>query len=159
MARPAARRRGRGQSDRDLVAHTLDAVRCQEQQPEVDHHLTGDKTNSGRFVDLGWRDAGDGGWFAYTLDTKKTAEPLALVCKYWGSEIGPRTFDIQIDGTPIATENISGKNTGAFYDVTYPIPAALTKDKATITVKFQAHPGNTAGGVFHLALVRTSAGA
>jgi DUF1680 family protein len=142
-------------ADRDLVARTIDSVRPQEQQPEVDHHMTGEKTNSGRFTDLGWRDAGDGGWFSYTLATAKNDQPLALVCKYWGSETGARQFDIQIDGTKIATENISGKNTGAFYNVTYPIPAALTRGKDVITVKFQGHPGNTAGGVFGLSLVKT----
>jgi DUF1680 family protein len=146
-------------ADRELAARTLDAVRPQEQQPEVDHHLAGEKTNSGRFVDQGWRDAGDGGWFSYTLATNQAAGPLALVCKYWGSEVGARTFDVQVDGTTIATENVSGKNTGAFYNATYPIPAALTQEKDHITVKFQAHPGNTAGGVFHLALVRAGAGA
>jgi DUF1680 family protein len=146
-------------ADRELTARTLDAVRPQEPQPEVDHHLAGDKTNSGRFVDTGWRDAGDGGWFSYTLATAKTPGPLALVCKYWGSETGARTFDVQVDGTTIATENVSGKNTGAFFNVTYPIPAPLTEGKDTVTVKFQAHPGNTAGGLFHIALVKAAPGA
>jgi DUF1680 family protein len=142
--------------DREFAARTIDSVRPQEQQPEVDHHLAGDKTNSGRFTDLGWRDAGDGGWFSYTLKSDKDA-PVALVCKYWGGETGSRQFDIQVDGTTIATENISGKNTGAFYHVTYPIPAALTKGKDTLTVKFQGHSGNTAGGVFNVALVKAGA--
>ena len=33
-------------------------------------------------------------------------------------------------------------------NVTYNIPAELTKGKPKVTVKFQAHPGAVAGGVY-----------
>jgi hypothetical protein len=37
---------------------------------------------------------------------------------------------------------------GEFFDVEYPLPAKLIHGKAIVTVKFQAHPANFAGGVF-----------
>ena len=35
-----------------------------------------------------------------------------------------------------------------FYDEVYRLPADLLKGKQNITVRFQSHPGTTAGGVF-----------
>jgi uncharacterized protein len=39
---------------------------------------------------------------------------------------------------------------GKFFDVEYPIPEDLTRGKAKVTVRFQAEPEATAGGVFGL---------
>ena len=39
-------------------------------------------------------------------------------------------------------------------DVTYAVPADLTQGKQKVTVKFQAHPGSMAGGVFGCRVVR-----
>jgi DUF1680 family protein len=144
-------------ASRDLAARTVDTVRPGEQQPEVDHGLASANSTSGYFSDRSWRDARDGGWFSYTLATGNNTQPLALVCTYWGDEVGARTFDVQVDGSTIATENISDRNTGRFYEVTYRIPATLTAGKPSVTVKFQGHPGNMAGGVFGLALVKAGA--
>lgn len=40
-------------------------------------------------------------------------------------------------------------------DVTYDIPADLTKGKQNVTVKFQAHPGAVAGGVFGCRIMKS----
>jgi hypothetical protein len=37
---------------------------------------------------------------------------------------------------------------GQFLDVEYAISEELTTDKQVVTVKFQAHPGKVAGGVY-----------
>ena len=34
------------------------------------------------------------------------------------------------------------------------VPEALTQGKPEVVVRLQAHPGNTAGGVFHLMLLK-----
>ena len=34
------------------------------------------------------------------------------------------------------------------YDVEYPVPASAIGDASQITVRFQAHPGSNAGGIF-----------
>jgi hypothetical protein len=34
------------------------------------------------------------------------------------------------------------------------LPAHVTQGKAKVTVKFQAHPGKTAGGVFGCAILK-----
>jgi len=136
-----------------MEGNTLDDVRPQEQQSEVDHNIESERSRTGIFTDDGWRDAVDGGWFSYRmhLDDK---QPLELACKYWGSDNGPRVFDILIDGTVIATEKLAAKHLGEFYYATYPIPLALVKGKNTVTVRFQAKPRNRAGGIFDCRMVK-----
>jgi hypothetical protein len=43
---------------------------------------------------------------------------------------------------------------GEFFDVAFPLAPELTRGKSSVTVKFAAHPGNFAGGVFGLRVVR-----
>ena len=38
-------------------------------------------------------------------------------------------------------------------DITCPLAPELTQGKTNVTVRFQAHPGNTAGGLFGLRTV------
>ena len=52
------------------------------------------------------------------------------------------------------TQSLNNNKPGEFFDVEYPIPADLLKGKEKITVKFQAHPDNTAGGVFEVATLK-----
>jgi uncharacterized protein len=134
-----------------LEANTIDDV-LPLQQPEVDHKMASEHSGTGVFTGESWRDAGDG-WFSYVmhLDDK---QPLELVCKYWGSDNGPRVFDILIDGTVIATETLNAKHPGQFYYAAYPIPADVVKGKSSATVKFQAKPHSVAGGVFDCRIVK-----
>ena len=63
-------------------------------------------------------------------------------------------FTILVDGKSIASEKLSGKPMNAFFDVTYPIPAELTKGKSTITVRIQTTPGKGGASVSGMRLVR-----
>jgi hypothetical protein len=75
------------------------------------------------------------------------SQPQQLLVTYWGSDVG-RTFDVLIDGQKIATQRLDRNRPDQFFDETYPIPADLLKEKATITVRFQGRDRGTAGGVF-----------
>ena len=59
-----------------------------------------------------------------------------------------RVFYIFIDNVKIATEDINKYKASKFYDISYAIPAELTKGKEKVTVKFQAQPGNNVGPVY-----------
>ena len=137
-----------------LDARTVDAVATAEQQPEVDHQMQSKGSQKGYFQSEGWRDATNGGFFSYNMDTKGE-ENLALMVRYWGNESGNRTFDILIDGQLLTTENIVGKwKHESFVNAEYPIPAEWLKGKSVINVCFQSKPGTVAGGVFHVRLVK-----
>ncbi len=63
-------------------------------------------------------------------------------------------FDIFVEGTKLVTQRLRNNRPGEFYDEAYPIPELLTKGKSKVTVKFQAHPGAWAGGVFELRTIK-----
>jgi len=137
-----------------LQARTIDRV-VPEAEPERAHNYQGEKSSAGTFQGRRWRHAYPGGWFSY--DMKVAADrPVDLMVTYWGSDVGNRTFDVMIDGRKIATQTLNMNEPGEFFDVTYPIPAELTKDKDKVTVQFQSHPGNMAGGVFGCRVVNRS---
>jgi DUF1680 family protein len=144
----AARRR-----EAELDRRTIDVVRTGEMQPERDHAMEGERTGHGDFDGRKFRHAWDGGWFSFDLAVPASGE-AELVVDYWGGEMGAREFDVQVDGETIATTSLNMDAPGRFWDKTYPLPAALIAGKERITVRFQAHPGNYAGGVFGIRVVR-----
>jgi DUF1680 family protein len=141
------------QRQKDLEARTVDKVQPGEHQSERDHHVQGEKSDPVEALGRPLRHAYDGGWFSYELavPTNATAD---LIVTYWGGETGSRTFDILVEGRNIATQNLHQDDPGQFWDKDYPLPAELTKNKTAVTVKFQAQPGNYAGGVFGLRVAK-----
>lgn len=141
-----------------LEARTVDRVATGEQQPEVDHKMKTLNSNTGIHMNEYWRDARDGGYFSYELETKENSK-LSLLVRYWGNEGGTRSFNILVDDQVIATENVVGKwNKSDFVNVEYPIPSALVEGKQVITVKFQGiNTSNFAGGVFYIRLLKPAA--
>ncbi|MGQ9487432.1 MAG: beta-L-arabinofuranosidase domain-containing protein [Armatimonadota bacterium] len=137
----------------ELEQRTIDAVRIGEEPSEREHNLQGDKTSAGEFNGKRWRHAVDGGWFSYDLHVLP-GQPVQLLCTYWGSDSGGRGFDILVDGKKIATQTLDNNQPGRFFDVSYPLPQDLTAGKERVTVRFQAHPGRLAGGVFGLRILR-----
>jgi hypothetical protein len=81
---------------------------------------------------------------------------MSLACTYWGSDSGNRVFDILVNGTTIATQTLTNDDPGQFFTVQFVIPTALTAGKTNVSVLFQAHAGNIAGGVFGLQTVTTA---
>jgi len=137
-----------------IERNTIDAVDISSEQSERDHGYTGQGTSEGYLEGRKWRDARDG-WFSYELKVSPDG-PATLVCTYRGSEGRRRVHDILIDGEKIATETMFYHPTEAF-DITYAVPATLIADKTRVTVKFQAAPGASTGGVLDVRTVRMAA--
>jgi DUF1680 family protein len=138
---------------RRLEAMTVDFAQPGEMQPERDHNMRGERTEAGEHQGRKWRHARDGGWVSFEMKVLP-GEPVSVVCTYWGGEAGPRTFDILADGVRVATQSLQNDRPGQFFDVAYPLPEELTRGKEKITIRFQARPGNTAGGLYGLRVVR-----
>ncbi len=138
--------------EKALAARTVDRVVIGDRDSERAHRLDGLRHASGPFGGRHWRHAGDG-WFSYELKSLPD-RPVEVLCTYWGSDVGARVFDVLVDGTKIATQKLDRNKPESFFDQIYPVPPELTKGKDKITVRFQAHPGNTAGGVFDLRVLR-----
>jgi hypothetical protein len=139
LAEQAARRARR--------ARTVDAVEIGMRPSEREHDLKGENMASGFHRGRNWRHASQGGWISYTLKVLPDV-PMILSCTYWGSDTGPRTFEVLVDDRKLAIQTLDRDQPDEFFTVEYPIPADLTRGKERVTVKFQAHPNHTAGGVF-----------
>ena len=142
-------------ADRD--ARTMDRVQPGVEASESAHALKSERSRDGsgaygQHPQARWRDAAEG-WFQYQMAVRP-GQPVDLVCTYWGREKGERTFDLLVNGTKVATQTLDGHHPETFYDVTSPVPQELLQDKSAVTVRFQAHPGNTAGGLFGLRTVQ-----
>jgi DUF1680 family protein len=133
-------------------ARQVDYVSIGDSSSESAHGLQSLNSYSGSFNGRNWRDARSGGWFSYVLQTLRN-QPMTLDVTYWGSDSGNRVFDILINGQLIATQTLTNNNPGVFFDVFYPIPVNLTTNQTSVTVRFQAHAGATAGGIFGLRMM------
>jgi len=134
---------------RALQARIVDRVRPADEPSERSHQVRGERTATGA---PGWRHAVDGGWFSWELRVLP-GQRHELHVKYWGGDGDGREFDILVDSQTVATQKLEKNRPGEFYEETYPIPERVTQGRAKVTVRFQAHPGKTAGGVFGCALL------
>ncbi len=137
-----------------LEKRTIDYVETGEQQPETDHAMELEKSRSGNNRDEFYREASNGGYFSYDLATNSETG-LSLLVRYWGAEWGGRKFDIYVDDKKLVTEDNTGRwNQSLFKNEVYNIPDSLVKGKSHVRIKFQALPGNTAGAVYVVRLLR-----
>ncbi len=136
----------------DLRRRTLDVLRIGEMQPERDHELEGENTVSGEALGRKWRHAVQG-YFQFVMAVDKESAHVLSVT-YWGGDAGNREFDILIDGQVLATQTLERNHPDEFFDQPYVIPAAWTAGKEKVTVRFQAKPGMTAGGVYGCRMLR-----
>ena len=132
---------------------TIDRVIPGEQQPEADHNLQHERSQSGVYRNRSLRHVASPGWFSYDLRVDPS-KSLALYVLYWGNERGRRTVDILVDGQRLVTENPVGRwNQDEFVAVQYPLPADRLSGKTKIAVRFNPHRGHTAGGIFDLRIL------
>ena len=151
--RAEAERQKREAELQALLRRRVDHVVIGDEASERAHSLEGENTASGGFQDRSWRHAADGGWFSYRLKVYGKS-PMSLQLTYWGDESGRRTFDVLVEGEKLATQTLLRNRPGEFFEVRHELPESLTQGKSEVTVRFQAHPGNTAGGVFGLWILR-----
>lgn len=135
-----------------LDARTIDQVSPGEQQPETEHNLRYESSQSGVNMDRHWRHADK--WFSY--DLKKTSDVQAkLMVSYCGNDVN-RTFDILMDDVLVQTVKLGEGRRGHIYSQEYDIPAEVfhRDTDGVFTVRFQAAPGSIAGGVYDVRLVK-----
>ena len=138
---------------RDSLARgSVDFILPGDAELERAHQLRGEHTGTGVFKDRPWRDAADG-WFEYARVKVQPGAANRLVVTYWGDDAGGRVFDVIVSGATLATETLDHRKPGEFVDATYDLPAELVAGRESIALKFQAHPGQRAGGVFGLRVV------
>ncbi|MEE1152838.1 MAG: glycoside hydrolase family 127 protein [Prevotella sp.] len=138
-----------------LENRTVDKVSPGEQQPETDHRMETDNSDKGNTEGVFFRDAKDGHYFSYLMQTKGETD-LSLQLKFWGQdEWRTSEFDIYIDDRLLTSVNNSHRwRTTQFKTVDYAIPSELVKGKKEVRVKFVAHKGKQVGQIYGVRLVK-----
>ena len=138
-----------------LENRTVDKVSPGEQQPETDHRMETDNSEKGNTEGVFFRDAKDGHYFSYLMQTKGETD-LSLQLKFWGQdEWRTSEFDIYIDDRLLTSVNNSHRwRTTQFKTVDYAIPSELVKGKKEVRVKFVAHKGKQVGQIYGVRLVK-----
>jgi hypothetical protein len=125
---------------------TIDQVAPGEQQPESDHQFNGEASETGLHEGRHWRHAR--GWFRYVLNNPRGEAKRLRLTLYGGD--AARSYDIVVNGALVATVEGSAPAAG-FYERDVPLPALPA---GPVDVKFVAHAGSLAGGLYGLRLLR-----
>jgi hypothetical protein len=126
-----------------------------EMQSERDFNQQGEDSEPERIMGRAARRGGK--WFSFDLPVD-SAHPMAVVVTYYNDEWRERTFDILVDGRKVGAQVVEKGGAPHFFDVQYPIPADLVKDKQKVTIRFQATNGNEIAAVFGIRMIRADAG-
>jgi uncharacterized protein len=94
-------------------------------------------------------------WFSYDLAVD-TDHPTAVVATYYSADRRtlPADFRILVDGQAVGNQKLERTDPGRFFDVSYPVSAALLAGKTKVTVRFEAAPGNQIAAVFGVRTLR-----
>lgn len=138
-----------------LEARTVDKVSPGEQQPETDHRMETDASDKGNTEGVFFRDARDGHYFSYLMQTKGETD-LSLQLMFWGQdEWRTSEFDIYVDDKLLCSVDNSHRwRTTQFKTVDYDIPSGLLNGKKEVRVKFVAHQGKQVGQIYGVRLLR-----
>jgi DUF1680 family protein len=130
------------------ASRTVDAVAPGEQQPETDHSLSFDKSETGMLANVHWRSAS--GYFSYRM--RMTPAVKSLYIAYNGKEKG-RDFDVYMDDIKIAHVTIDQSGTDDLVSREYNVPEQLKANKSVI-IKFLASPGSQTASIYEVRLLR-----
>jgi uncharacterized protein len=125
-----------------------------EMQPERDYNQQGEDSSPDRVMGRAGRRGTK--WFSFDLPVE-TNHPMAVVVTYYSDEWRKRTFEILVEGQRVGEQVVEKGGTPHFFDVEYPIPAELLKNRNKVTVRFQATQGNEIAAVFGLRMIRADA--
>ena len=139
----------------ELEERTVDKVQPGEQQPETDHRMETDGSYTGNNNDVFFRDARNGKFFSYLMQTGGRTD-LSLRLQFWGvGEWKTHEFDIFIDDQLLTSVNNTGKyRISEFKYESFPIPASMLEGKDQIRVKFVAKPDRQVGEIYGVRLVK-----
>ena len=124
---------------------TSDKVICGEQQPESDHFIQMDKSQTGNDDGKHWREAE--GWFSYKM--KSNGKDVNKVRVLFNSS-GKRGAKVIIDGTEIGTFTTSG--TPSVSSCEFQIPASM-KGKEEMVIKIEKSSGRVTPHIYEVRLI------
>ena len=137
---------------RQLEAATIAFLQPGDAQTERQYNQQGENTTIARVNQRAGRTGR--GWFSFDIPVE-SAHQNVLVVTYHSESRRPRTFDILVDGQPLAQERFEAASDNGFFDREYEIPlSAIPQGKPNVTVRFQATDGNDIAAVFGVRVIR-----
>jgi hypothetical protein len=91
--------------------------------------------------------------------TVDAGSPMTLLVTFSNDARQDGAFDVLVEGQKVgqqSTTRRSPEEVVRFFDVRYPLPAALTNGKGTVTVRFQAGGETQVPGVFGVRILRAA---
>jgi len=147
----AADRATAAEHEHKLELATVGFVQPGIREQEASFHQQGEQTWPDRVMGRPGRRGRK--WFSFDLPVDP-AHATTLVVTYYSDEWRKRTFEILIDAQHLADQTVEKGGPPRFYDVEYPVPASLIRDKKTVTVRFQAANGTEIAAVYGIRTVR-----
>ncbi len=142
---------------KQLEAATVAFAQPGQMQTERDFNQQGEETSPvqlfGRYGRQGTK------WFSFDLPVDTTRANTVIVT-YSNDARRKGSFDILVDGKKVGEQTIerrSPEQDVRFFDVEYPLPPELVKDKQKVTVRFEATNNGSIPGVFGIRVVRAGA--
>jgi DUF1680 family protein len=154
----------------NFASRTIDAVDVGSDESERSHGLTSQTSGRGRgaaaatspppvgpagptlFDGRRGREA-RGGFISYALKVTPGLPATLAVTYRVETATQPRSFDVLVDGTKVATETLAARP-GEFFDKEYPLASDLTRGKSQVTVRFESAGTQTTATVFDVRTVR-----
>ena len=134
-----------------LDAITIDVVAAGEQQPESDHFIASDNSNTGVYKDRHWRNAR--GWFSYKMTDKRDLTQ-SLSVTYSGRDKNS-SFKIMVNNQLIKDVVPDATHGNDFYTIEYTIPENIKPaSDGTLVVKFVASEPGVTGGIYEVRLLK-----
>ncbi len=127
-------------------AATIDSVPVSNDQYELQHNMLTDKSSTGSFNGLMYRDASAGGYFQYEMKVDSSVKNY-LVVNYFSGDAG-RAFTIYANDKVLKEVTLEDVDPDNFYQVSYELPQDVVKGNETVTIKFAADKNSLAGGIF-----------
>jgi DUF1680 family protein len=138
---------------RKLDAATVASVPIGDVDAEKKFQQQGEETSIVRSDGRSGRRAAK--WFSFSVPID-ASKPAALVLTYNSDTRQTRTFEILVEGQRVGEQTIPKSSESRFFDVEYPIPADLVRDKTNVTVRVQGTDGNETAPVFGLRTIRAA---
>jgi DUF1680 family protein len=132
-----------------LAARTVDGVAPGEQQPENDHAMIADRSETGIFRNLHWRNAT--GSFSYRMRMLPAVNKLSIT--YYGKE-KEAEFDIYLNETKLEHISLNGTGGDTFITKEFDVPKDAKKAGNTALVKFVATPGKKTAAIYDVRILK-----
>jgi len=132
-----------------LAPRTIDEVSPGEQQPEADHGIVVENSETGIFRNRHWRSAK--GYFSYRMRLAPAAKTLGIT--YYGKKAASE-FDIYLNDTKLVHVVLDGSGPDSFVTKEYPIPDAIKTGAKNVVVKFVADKANSTASIYDVRVLR-----